>query len=109
MGTGSVGRAAPAWRRRMKQRSEKIGIGQIRASVLDCASPLALWFGGDRSPKRQRAGAVQNLAVPPQGCRTTFGIAWTPKHFSILQQGRTLLKCSSVSRLMKNPKAVSLD
>ncbi len=33
-----------------------------RASVLDCASPLALWVPR-RGRKRQRTAAVQNLAA----------------------------------------------
>src|ERR1039458_6941769 len=33
-----------------------------RDSVLDCGSLLPLWIGGRRSSKRQRTGAVQDLA-----------------------------------------------
>jgi hypothetical protein len=34
--------------------------------VVECASPLALWFSRLRFEKRQRAGAVQNLAAIEQ-------------------------------------------
>jgi hypothetical protein len=37
----------------------------LRASVLDCGSPLPLWRAGATVKKRQRAAAVQNLAEAP--------------------------------------------
>jgi hypothetical protein len=39
------------------------GATESRASVLDCGSPLPLFHRSTGSVKRQRAAAVQNLAV----------------------------------------------
>ena len=41
--------------------AENVGFVKRRASVLDCASPLALFHRRWLTPKRQRAAAVQNL------------------------------------------------
>jgi len=38
------------------------GAGQLRASVLECASPLALFHHKTRRVKRRRAAALQDLA-----------------------------------------------
>src|SRR5213076_1968189 len=43
----------------------KDGTCGSRGSVLDCASPLALSVGSPPLPKRQKTGALQNLAGPP--------------------------------------------
>ena len=45
--------------------TEKAWAVELRASVLDCGSPLPLYTAGAAMKKRQRAAAVQNLAESP--------------------------------------------
>jgi hypothetical protein len=52
-------RACQALASRFTSRYRECG---LRGSVLDCASPLALLVGSPPSAKRQKTGALQNLA-----------------------------------------------
>jgi len=45
--------------------TEKAWAVELRASVLDCGSPLPLFHHSTGTPKRQRAAAVKNFAEFP--------------------------------------------